>query len=348
MPWGTFSRSRVQRDLGDFGEPSEDDQSLGQRRGNIDVRCTFKAEEFKWAADDQISKTLALLYFEFDILRGNARFELATVEIDVGTPCDETISSITLKDFAPRNGITGLSQDVLIEERHQTDPEINAGALGTSLGLRGHLNERNTSTTERRRWVFKAGTPSTEQNIPRVAEFRWESNGDHSDASRRRVGALTLKCTGLPPVQTAQGSGDTPRPDPLASGDLQGSDRPLSKISPSPEQPVPQEPPRSISTPKKSLKLKVTVTVYPCRWWQQLGHSGPKSKESNRIPLLDERKTTSEDFKTQEKQLQRTIEQDNADMAPAQVPETRAIPTTDVSRNPMPHRNRDVTKAQAS
>ncbi|THY80045.1 hypothetical protein D6C93_10074 [Aureobasidium pullulans] len=342
MPWGTFSRPRVQHDLGDSGEPSEDDQSLGQRRGNIEVRCDFRAKHFKWAADDKITKTLAFLYFEFEILQRNVSFELATVEIDIGIPCDKINSSITLKDCAPKNGVTAFARETHVEKKNQLDPDGNAEFLGGGLGLRLGSREKATSTTENRRCIFKAGTPSSEQNIPRIAEFRWEPNGDRDGASRTYAGALTLKCTASAPSQTSHGSGESPRPDPLVSGHLQRSSPSVSYDPPSPETPVLQEPPRSNPALEKNLKLKVSVTVHPRRWWQQLGHSGPKSKESNRIPLLETRRTTPEDFEAQEEELQNMIELRNDELAIAHIAATRAV------GNPMPHRNRDVAETQAS
>jgi hypothetical protein len=116
--------------------PYHEDQSLGQRIGRVDIRCTLKANASHWTKSTnylEIAEITGLLHFNIEF-RADASVPLrsASVQIDVGEGVNKEPVP-TIKAYAPLSAISGAQVRQHIVDTTRTDPHL---AVTTPYGRR--------------------------------------------------------------------------------------------------------------------------------------------------------------------------------------------------------------------
>jgi hypothetical protein len=179
--------------------PYHDDQSLGQKIGRIDIRCTLKADASHWTKSPDCLETAeitGLLHFNVEY-RAHASVPLrsASVQIDVGAGVNaEPVP--TVKACAPLSAISGAQVRQHIVDTTRMDPQI---AITTAAGgVEGSVysHEVNREFDTEHRWFFMAGSGSGKDDDPRVTRtrFTWTRTmlEDHTGSDRSYDGAIVL------------------------------------------------------------------------------------------------------------------------------------------------------------
>ena len=180
--------------------PYHEDQSLGQRIGRIDIRCTLKADASHWTKSTDCldsAEITGLLHFNIDF-RAHAGVPVrsASVEIDVSAGVnDEPVP--TVKACAPLSAISGATLRQHIVDTTRTEPHL---AITTPFGgvegsVYSHGVNREFDTEDN--WLFWAGSDSGRDNDPRVTRtrFTWRWNSrfeDYTSLDRSYDGAIIL------------------------------------------------------------------------------------------------------------------------------------------------------------
>lgn len=170
------------------------DQNLGQRVRSVDVQCTFKARESRWATKDE-TELYGLLLFNIQFTdHDSTPLKTAIITIDVGAN-DSDKPLFVIDETAPANGITGAPIKQPIRKTKAIDPDIELGAAGTNVKASGFSSEEETEVTDVHRWTFKAGLPSQKrQTRIQKADFTWTRTllQDRSGTRRSYEGVLIV------------------------------------------------------------------------------------------------------------------------------------------------------------
>jgi hypothetical protein len=123
------------------------DQNLGQKIGSVDVQCTFKAKESRWATNDE-TELYGLLRFNIQFTDPDSTpLKTAIITIVVGAN-DSDRPLFVIDETAPVNGITGVPIKQPIRKTKAIDPDIELGAAGTNVKASGPpLKKKRKSQT---------------------------------------------------------------------------------------------------------------------------------------------------------------------------------------------------------
>lgn len=172
-----------------------DDQNLGAKIKEFDIRCKFQATTSKWYTNDK-SEVKALLYFSFEFKEeSSARLKSGSVNIDIGKPYNKDLDQI-ITDSAPKSPIKADPIALQIHKDTRRDPELSISGAGVEGTIKGFSKGKSKDFNVERGWHFKAGYPSDRSNnkITKV-EFTWTRglSDDCRGLDRAYIGALLLK-----------------------------------------------------------------------------------------------------------------------------------------------------------
>jgi hypothetical protein len=180
--------------------PYHEDQSLGQRIGRIDIRCTLKADASHWTKSTDCldsAEITGLLHFNIEF-RADASVPLrsASVQIDVGEGVNKEPVP-TIKAYAPLSAISGAQVRQHIVDTTRTDPHLAVTTPYGGVEGSAYSHEVNREFDTEDKWSFRAGSDSGRDKDPRVTRthFTWHRTGrfeDYNGLDRSFDGAIIL------------------------------------------------------------------------------------------------------------------------------------------------------------
>lgn len=178
--------------------PYQDDQSLGQQIGRVDIRCTLKADDSRWTESRDVQNDVqitGLLHFniEFNAQVG-VPLRSASVQIDVGTGVNEEPVP-TIKECAPKSAIKGPPMKQHIVDTMTTDPQVELTTPYGGVKGGGRMHQVSKEFEGEHIWYFKAGSPSHKDDSRVTGTcFTWTRTllGDHASSDRSFDGAIVL------------------------------------------------------------------------------------------------------------------------------------------------------------